>query len=180
MLDPDSPATAASMPLFPLAAARIWPTLVAAYRSGDGVDWGEYPGLSEAQELANRPVFRHVLASEWLSAIPDVDARLRQPGARVADVACGAGWSSIAIAAAYPAATVEGIDLDAAAIERARGHAAESGVADRVSFRVGDAGDAALEGRFDLVTIFEAVHDLARPVEVLRAVRGCWGLVARP
>jgi 2-polyprenyl-3-methyl-5-hydroxy-6-metoxy-1,4-benzoquinol methylase len=171
LLDPDSPATVAPGPLFVMAAVRTWPALVAAYRSGGGVDWLADPALSEAQELANRPLFRHVFARDWIAAIADVDARLRQPGARVADVACGAGWASIAIAEDYPNATVEGIDLDAPAIERARRHAADAGVADRVTFRVGNAADAALAGQFDLVTIVEAVHDLARPVEVLRAIR---------
>jgi 2-polyprenyl-3-methyl-5-hydroxy-6-metoxy-1,4-benzoquinol methylase len=171
LLNPDSPATVAPGPLFIMAAVRTWPPLVAAYRSGGGVDWLADPALSEAQELANRPLFQHVFARDWLAAIPDVDGRLRQPGARVADIACGAGWSSIAIAEDYPYVTVEGIDLDAPAIERARRHAADAGVADRVTFQVGDAADAALAGQFDLVTIVEAVHDLARPVEVLRAVR---------
>jgi len=101
-----------------------------------------------------------------------VDARLRaQPRARIADVACGAGWSSIAFARAYPEVTVDGFDLDGPSIERARRNAAEAGVADRVSFQVRDAAEATA-GSYQLVAVFEAIHDLARPVDVLRAMRG--------
>jgi SAM-dependent methyltransferase len=171
LLDPDHLATMAPMPLFLSAAVRTWPALLDAYRTGSGVDWTDYPRLSEAQELANRPLFQNLLAQEWLPAIPDVHARLVAGGARVADVAAGSGWSSIAMGRAYPGIEVHGLDLDAEAIARARENAAAAGLADRVSFHVVDAGDHALDGSFDLVTIFEAVHDLARPVEVLTAVR---------
>jgi 2-polyprenyl-3-methyl-5-hydroxy-6-metoxy-1,4-benzoquinol methylase len=171
LLDPDHLATMAPMPLFLTAAARTWPALLDAYRTGAGVDWTDYPRLSEAQELANRPLFQNLLAQEWLPAIPDVHERLRAGGARVADVAAGSGWSSIAMGRAYPDIEVHGLDLDADAIARARENAAAAGLADRVTFHVVDAGDHSLDGQFDLVTIFEAVHDLARPVEVLTAVR---------
>ena len=88
----------------------------------------------------------------------------------MADLACGLGWSSIAIARAYPLVTVEGFDLDAAAIASAVDTAAAEGLADRLSFTVADAADPGLSGRFDLVTILEGFHDMARPVEALRAV----------
>ena len=171
LLDPDHLATMAPMPLFLTAAARTWPTLLDAYRTGAGVDWTEYPRLSEAQELANRPLFQNLLAQEWLPAIPDVHARLQAGGARVADVAAGSGWSSIAMGRAYPGIEVHGLDLDAEAIARARENAAAAGLGGRVTFHVVDAGDHSLDGQFDLVTIFEAVHDLSRPVEILTAVR---------
>jgi SAM-dependent methyltransferase len=171
LLEPDHLATMAPMPLLITAAARTWPALLDAYRTGSGVDWTDYPRLSEAQELANRPLFQQLLAQEWLPAVPDVHERLLAGGARVADVAAGSGWSSIAMGRAYPGIEVDGLDLDAEAIARARENAAIAGLADRVRFHVVDASDHALDGQFDLVTIFEAVHDLARPVEVLTAVR---------
>jgi 2-polyprenyl-3-methyl-5-hydroxy-6-metoxy-1,4-benzoquinol methylase len=171
LLDPDHLATMAPMPLFVTAAARTWPTLLEAYRTGDGVDWNDYPRLSEAQELANRPLFQRLLTQEWLPAIPDVHERLLAGGARVVDVAAGSGWSSIAMGRAYPGITVEGLDLDAPAVARAVENAAAAGLSERVRFRVVDAGQHDLDGQFDLATIFEAVHDLARPVEVLAAVR---------
>jgi 2-polyprenyl-3-methyl-5-hydroxy-6-metoxy-1,4-benzoquinol methylase len=92
--------------------------------------------------------------------------------ARVADLACGAGWSTIAMARAYPWAEVSGLDIDPVSIERARRNAEAEGLTPSdVRFHLVDAGRHDLDGRFDLVTIFEAVHDLSRPVEVLTAVR---------
>jgi 2-polyprenyl-3-methyl-5-hydroxy-6-metoxy-1,4-benzoquinol methylase len=120
----------------------------------------------------NRTQYVNLLASEWLPAMRDVDERLRSGSARVADVACGTGWSSIAIAKAYPAAQVDGIDLDPASIMLARSAAATEGVGERVDFQVRDAADPALAHRYDLVTVFEAVHDMAKPVEALSAIRG--------
>jgi 2-polyprenyl-3-methyl-5-hydroxy-6-metoxy-1,4-benzoquinol methylase len=109
----------------------------------------------------------------WLAAVPDIDARLRaEPAARVADVACGTGWSSLAIARAYPLVQVDGFDLDEESIRLAQTNLAESEpeLEGRVRFEVRDA--ASLQrAAYDLVTVFEAVHDLARPVEVLRALR---------
>ncbi|HSO30132.1 MAG TPA: class I SAM-dependent methyltransferase [Candidatus Sulfomarinibacteraceae bacterium] len=174
LLDADSPAAAHPMPQFVASGARMLPALVEAYRTGAGLAWDAYPGLVEAQEGVNRPVFRNLLTQEWLPAIPDVHARLLDRGrpARVADLACGAGWSTIAMAKAYPWADVVGLDIDRESIERARRNAAAEGLAEpAVRFHLVDAGQHDLDGRFDLVTIFEAVHDLARPVEVLTAVR---------
>ena len=108
----------------------------------------------------------------WLAAIPEVDARLRAtPPARVADLACGSAWSSIAIAHAYPDVTVDAIDVDVASIETARANIAAAGLADRMRPTVQDASDAHLDGPYDLVTIFEALHDMNHPVEALRAAR---------
>ena len=112
LLDPDSLGTAAPMTRAVGAAGLMLPAIAAAYRTGEGVEWPVYPGLIEAQELANRPVFRHLLTQEWLPAIPDIHARL-QTGGRVADVATGTGWSAIAMAAGYPNSRVDGLDIDA-------------------------------------------------------------------
>jgi ubiquinone/menaquinone biosynthesis C-methylase UbiE len=110
------------------------------------------------------------LGTQWLPAIADVDRRLRrEPPARVADLACGAGWSSIAMAQAYPLITVDGFDLDADVIAAARRNAEQAGVSGRVTFTVTDASGPAISGRSDLVTIFEGLHDMSRPVDALRA-----------
>ena len=155
-----------------MAFVRNVPRLAEVYREGSGLGWAEMgPDAREAQAAANRPFFAGPLGSEVLPALPDVDAALRA-GGRVADVGCGLGWSSIGMATAYPAARVDGFDLDAPSIERARTAAAEAGVADRVTFTVVDAaglGDRA--GAYDLVTAFECVHDLPDPVGVLSAAR---------
>ena len=94
-----------------------------------------------------------------------------QPPARVADLACGHAWSSVAIAHAYPGVLVDAIDADPMSIENARQTIAACGVGDRVRSVVGDASDPALDRRYDLVTIFEALHDMNHPVEALRAAR---------
>ena len=151
-------------------AARRLPQLVEAFRTG-----GAPPPQAwepEGRAEFNRPQYLNLLGKRWLPAIPDLDRRLRaDPPARVADVACGTGWSAIAIAQAYPQVTVHGFDLDQDAIAAARGHAEEAGLADRVTFSVVDAADPAQPARYDLVTIFEALHDMARPVEALRNAR---------
>ena len=162
-------------PIAKLVVACTHPlgSLLEAFRTGQGVPYADYgTDLHEGQAQFTRPMFEHLLGSEWLPAVPDVDARLRaDPPARVADVACGEGHSSMAIARAYPKAHVDGIDMDGASIEAARGHVAGSEVEDRVTFHLGDAAEVELAGRCDLVTVFEALHDMSYPVEVLRACR---------
>src|SRR4051794_11553045 len=157
-----------------VACARPVDALIDAFRNGGGVPYADYGAdLHEAQARFTRPMFEHLLAREWLGSVPDIRERLESdPPARVADVACGLGRSSMAIAAGYPKVEVDGIDLDDASIARARELLPGSGLAGRVSFEVRDAADPGLAGRYDLVTIFEALHDMGRPVDVLRAMRG--------
>jgi 2-polyprenyl-3-methyl-5-hydroxy-6-metoxy-1,4-benzoquinol methylase len=151
-------------------AARPLPDLVRAFRLG-----GAPPPLSwepEGRAEPNRAKYMSLLGKRWLPSIPDVDRRLRaEPPARIADAACGAGWSSIAMAMAYPSVMVDGFDLDANIIAAAREHASEAGVADRVRFSVTDASEPELSSRYDLVTILEGLHDMPRPVEALRNAR---------
>ena len=102
--------------------------------------------------------------------MPQLHERLlADPPARVADIACGQGRSSIELARVYPKVTVDGIDSDRASIGRARESLVGSGVEDRVTFHERDAAGAELAGRYDLVTIFETLHDMSFPVEVLRS-----------
>ena len=170
LVDHESPYLSSPMARFVVGFAQRLPDLLDAYRTGRGVDWAAYGAdVIEAQEAINRPQFQHFLA-EWVGALPDVEARLRA-GGRIADVGCGTGWSSIWLARHYPTAAVDGIDADAGSIARAQAHAHEEGVADRVRFLFADAANADGEGRYDLVTIFEALHDMGRPVEVLTAAR---------
>jgi len=159
---------------FAACLGAAMPKVLDAFRTGGGVSWAEYGAdAREGQAEVNRPIFLALLGTEWLPKVPDVHARLEaDPPARVADIGCGAGWSSIAIAKAYPQARVDGFDLDEPSIELARANAAEHGVADRVSFQVQDVADPSLAGRYDLVVAFEMLHDLSRPVEALRVMRG--------
>ncbi len=157
-----------------VGAASPLPAVLEAFRTGGGVPYADY-GTDTREGIAamNRPMFVNQLASDWIPAMPDVHARLQaDPPARVADVGCGTGWSSIALARAYPNARIDGFDLDPASIEQARRNAIEAGVADRISFQVRDAADPSLAGQYDLVTAFETVHDMARPIEALRVMRG--------
>jgi 2-polyprenyl-3-methyl-5-hydroxy-6-metoxy-1,4-benzoquinol methylase len=177
LLDPESLAYIVPMARFAVSFTSALPAVEEAFRSGGGVAWTAYGEEGrEAQAAANRPQFAHLLASEWLPAMPDVHERMSaDPPAAIADVACGAGWSSIALARGYPKATVDGYDVDEASVELARANATEAGLGERVRFHLRDAGDPKLAGRYDLVTIFESVHDMSRPVDVLRAVRGLAG-----
>ncbi len=118
----------------------------------------------------NRPWFEHRLAAA-LHSVDDVDARLRRAGTRILDVGCGAGWSTIALARAYPSAQLDGMDIDAPSVEMARRNAATAGVADRVRFTVADGGSLEEQASYDAAFLFECVHDMSRPVDVLAAVR---------
>jgi 2-polyprenyl-3-methyl-5-hydroxy-6-metoxy-1,4-benzoquinol methylase len=152
------------------AIGGILPGLVEAFRTGEGVLVGSSDAIG-AQGDFNRPWLVGSFATEYLPQVPDIHARL-EAGARVADVACGAGWASIAIARGYPATTVDGFDLDEPSIALARANARDAGVTDRVTFETRDAAEPSLEGRFDLAVIVEAVHDMSNPVGVLSNVRG--------
>jgi SAM-dependent methyltransferase len=173
LTDPESPYSVMPLARSLVACASVMPELLSAYRSGGGVPWASYgAGMVDAQGDFNRPWLLASLGTEYLPSIPDIDARLRgERPARVADVACGVGWASIAVARAYPGVRVDGFDLDPVSIDRARANAAASGVADRVAFNVRDAADPAARGQYDLVLVVEALHDLSHPVEALCAIR---------
>ncbi len=173
--NPDSLSVMTPFARFLVGVAYPLPALLDAFRTGGGVPYGDYGvDLREGQAEFTRPMFVQLLGQEWLPALPEVHARLQaDPPARVADVASGGGLSSIAIARAYPQVRVDGIDLDAPSIDLAKSYLTDSerDVQDRVTFIHGDAADPALAHQYDLVTIFEALHDMARPVEVLSACR---------
>jgi SAM-dependent methyltransferase len=173
LLDRDSPSFFAPQSRCIASVFATLPQVMRAFRDGRGVPYERYGSdFSEGLGLCNRASFVNLLGSEWLPAITDVDRRLRDgPPARVADVACGIGWSTISIAHAYPNVTVDGLDIDPHSIATARANLAESGVADRVSFRQCDAADPDLEGQYDLITVFEALHDMPDPVRVLSRLR---------
>ena len=170
LADPDSVHYQAYRGVEAVRAARPLPDLVEAFRNGGAPP--PLPWAPEGRAEFNRALFVNLLGSRWLPAIPAVDRRLRaDPPARVADVACGTGWSSLAMATAYPRITVDGFDLDPDVVALATQNAQETEVAARVRFAVVDAADPDLPGRYDLVTIFEALHDMSRPVDALRAAR---------
>ncbi len=152
------------------AAASQLPALLDAYRDGGGVSWAQLgTDARESQADMNRPWYETALAPA-LAGVPRVHDALRRSDVDVLDVGCGAGWSSIALARAYPELRVTGWDVDASSIELANGNARDADVADRVRFELGDAG-ALPSARFDLAFAFECLHDMPQPVEVLAAVR---------
>ena len=146
------------------------PRLLNAYTNGGGVGWADFgEDMRKGQADMNRPWFLSELGTSWFPNVPDVHGRLTS-GARVADIGCGEGWSSIGMARAYPDVTVEAYDIDEPSIEAARRHAEDYGVADRVTFHHADA--AAVEtDSFDIVAAFECLHDMPHPVDVLTAMR---------
>src|SRR6266540_1460037 len=148
LLDRDSPYHVAPVAIMLAGVARVLPELLEAYRTGGGVPYAAYgPQIRRGIAAANRPMFLHELASAWLPAVPDIDRRLRTaPPSRVLDLGCGLGASSIALARVYPRARVVGVDLDEASVTEARAEAAEAGVADRVTFVVGDAAERFMYG----------------------------------
>ena len=176
LLDQDSPRSWHRWRWRAVGIAGVLPQLLDAYRTGGGVPYAAYgTDFRDGQAGFNRPAFTNLLADAWLAgALPDA-ARPSDAAAsrvRIADVACGAGWSSIALAKAYP--------------ERARSRASTStrrrsptpgatrrraGVADRVTFEVARRRRPARAARTTWCAIFEAVHDMSRPVEVLQQLR---------
>ncbi|HSB16512.1 MAG TPA: class I SAM-dependent methyltransferase [Bryobacteraceae bacterium] len=162
-------------PLAQIVAGAVRPidALLTAFRTGGGVPFAAYGAdVREGQARINRAAFLYQLGKEWLPAIPDVHSRmLGVSPPRVADVGCGAGWSSIGIALHYPNVRVDGFDLDGPSIELARANAGQYAIGERVRFFVRDAGDPGLAGQYDLVTAFECIHDMSNPVGALRAMR---------
>jgi 2-polyprenyl-3-methyl-5-hydroxy-6-metoxy-1,4-benzoquinol methylase len=158
---------------FLVGLTRPLPAVLEAFRTGGGVPFAAYgadlrEGLADGSRLGSRWFINEAVPA----ALPDVHARLQtDPPARVADLGCGAGWASIAIARAYPKTTVDGFDLDAASVELASRNVVEAGVQDRVHIAQRDAADPALAGSYDLVLAIAVVHDTPQPVAMLQTMR---------
>ncbi len=174
LVDGDSLYYLGSYPRLVTACLSVLPEVLDAFRHGGGVPYERYGvDCREGIAASNRPLFINLLGSRWLPAVPELHARLQgDPPAAVADIGCGLGWSSIAIARAYPSIRVDGFDLDPASVEAARANAASAGLSDRVRFVAESVAAVTSRGRrYDVVTAFETVHDMGRPVEALRAMR---------
>jgi 2-polyprenyl-3-methyl-5-hydroxy-6-metoxy-1,4-benzoquinol methylase len=170
----DHPAHLAPLTQMVAGIAGVLDRVVQAYRSGGGVPYALFgAAFRQGQAGINRPAFLADLVERWIPAAADLHERLTTARSRVADVGCGAGWSTIAMARAYPKSDVYGFDADAASTADARANAAAAGV--KVAFETSDATLVADSGPFDLIVVLEALHDMSRPVEVLRALRGALG-----
>jgi len=135
------------------------------FRRGTGVRWGDHAGcLFCATGAFFRPGYVNNIVQQWLPALDGVEARLKS-GARVADIGCGVGFSTLLMAEAYPASEFTGYDFHEPSIEEARRHAQRHGLSERVRFEVAPAKDIAETG-YDLVTMYDCLHDMGDP-------RGC-------
>jgi 2-polyprenyl-3-methyl-5-hydroxy-6-metoxy-1,4-benzoquinol methylase len=182
LTNPDSPAYLPGFFQLALGVVLDSPKIVEAARTGDGVGWHEHvDDVHEGCERFFRPGYHAHLISEWLPALPGVPEKLER-GALVADVGCGHGASTILMAQAFPNSTFVGSDYHEASIATARERAYEAGVSDRVRFESAPA--AAYSGAgYDLVTMFDCLHDMGDPVGAARHVRdtikadGTWMIV---
>ena len=171
LTDPDSPAYLPGFFQVALGSVLDSPRITEAARSGAGLGWHEHgDDVYEGCERFFRPGYNANLISGWLPALDGVVAKLER-GALVADVGCGHGASTILMAQAFPNSTFVGSDYHAGSIGTARRRAEDAGVADRVSFEVASA--TAYRGTdYDLVTMFDCLHDMGDPVGAARHVRG--------
>ncbi len=175
LIDPESPAYLLGAAPLLFGVARTVAEVADAYATGRGVEYADFGdelryGIAEL----NRPGFTLAMRS-WVETLPDITARLDRGGV-ILDAGAGEGWSSIALANAFPEAHVVGFDLDGPSVEVARRHIADKGLSDRVSFVRANAADAealraATGGEVTLVTAFQALHDMGRPVAALAAFR---------
>jgi 2-polyprenyl-3-methyl-5-hydroxy-6-metoxy-1,4-benzoquinol methylase len=173
LVDPSSGYCIAPLTVLPVGGiAPALPELMVAMRQGTGLFPEAYGDiLRAAQSGMNKPIFEQRLPGWLRTALPDVHQALRGRGAAIADVGCGTGTSTRVLARTYPGARVHGFDRDAEAIAAAAA-ALPPAAAGRVRFEVRDvSAPAAVDEEYDLVCIFDALHDMARPVDVLAACR---------
>ncbi len=145
--------------------------LLGAFRDGGGVPQEAYgDDLWLGMERMSATWFDNLLVPQWLPLVPEVLGKL-QVGARVADVGCGRGRALIRLANAFPNSRFDGFDAFGPVIAQATQQAETAGVAHRVRFERRDVGGGGLPDRYDLVTLFDSLHDVADPVATLREVR---------
>ncbi|HLM85666.1 MAG TPA: class I SAM-dependent methyltransferase [Solirubrobacteraceae bacterium] len=182
LADEDSPAFIPGAFQLVAAVVKDEPHIAERFRSGEGFGWHEHHhDLYAGTERFFRPGYLANLVNAWLPALDGVVEKL-SAGARVADIGCGHGASTILMAEAFPASQFVGSDYHEDSVQAARAAAERSGVADRVSFEVASAKDFG-GGPFDLVCVFDALHDMGDPTGAARHVReqmaaeGTWMVV---
>lgn len=170
LADEGGPAFLGGMLQMVPSTLHIFPHLVTAFRTGDGVPQSAYPAETwEGMERETAPIFNNLLVQEWLPHTPDIVAILEQGGS-LADIGCGSGRAILNLAAAFPNATFTGYDVFPPQVERARVNAREAGVSDRVQFEVADVSQG-LGRQFDVITTFDVVHDAVDPLGMMTAIR---------
>lgn len=144
------------------AMMNAQPRITEAFQNGGGMLWGEHdPDLFIGTEKFFRPGYKAHLVAEWIPALAGIEEKLMN-GAKVADVGCGHGASTIIMAEAYPNSEFYGFDTHEASIEKARQNAEKAGVADRAKFRVASASEIPDE-KYDLICFFDCLHDMGDP-----------------
>jgi ubiquinone/menaquinone biosynthesis C-methylase UbiE len=182
LAEPDGAVYAPGAFVLALGALQAEPRITEAVRTGSGLGWHEHDtAVFIGCEQFFRPGYHANLVPSWIPALDGVEEKLRA-GARVADVGCGLGASSVLLADAFPASHVNGSDYHAGSIELARKRAAEAGVTDRTSFEVASAQTFSGRG-YDLVTTFDCLHDMGDPLAAAAHIResltpdGTWLIV---
>ncbi len=182
LTDASSPAYLPGFFQLALGSVIDSPKIVERARDGDGMGWHEHVhDVHDGCERFFRPGYNAHLTAEWLPALDGVVDKL-QAGGLVADVGCGHGSSTILMAQAFPASTFAGSDYHEGSIETARARAREAGVEDRVHFHAEPASAYSGDG-YDLVTMFDCLHDMGDPVGAARHVHstlkpdGVWMIV---
>jgi SAM-dependent methyltransferase len=182
LTDESSPAYLPGFFQIALGSVLDSPRITQAAKTGEGIGWHDHgQDVFDGCERFFRPGYNANLLSAWLPALDGVVGKLER-GATVADVGCGHGASTILMAQAFPASTFVGSDYHLGSITTARERAAEAGVADRVTFEVA-AASSYPGGGYDLVTMFDCLHDMGDPVGAARHVReslaadGTWMIV---
>jgi len=181
LADPSGPNLPAAF-LTVLGYLRAERQITESFRTGEGFGWHRHDDdVFAGVDAFFRPGYVAALVPEWIPALEGVEVKLTA-GARVADLGCGLGSTSVLMAQAYPRTTVVGSDYHAESIELARKNAAEAGISDRVTFEVATAQGFSGTG-YDLVTTFDALHDMGDPVGAARRILealapdGTWLLV---
>ncbi|MDQ1509411.1 MAG: hypothetical protein QOG50_1255 [Actinomycetota bacterium] len=167
----DETSAACVIGAFEIAVGSVYATdtIAERFRTGDGFAWGAHDHhVLGGCERFFRPGYINYLASTWIPALDGVEAKLAT-GARIADVGCGHGASTLLLAESYPASTVVGFDAHEGSIAAARKRAADAGLADRVQFEVASA--TTFSGTYDLVCFFDCLHDMGDPTGACAHVR---------
>jgi SAM-dependent methyltransferase len=182
LTDPDGPVYVPGAFELALGSLKAVPRITEAVRTGAGVGWHEHDGdVFTGCERFFRPGYLANLMPSWLPALDGVEEKLRS-GATVADIGCGHGSSTVLMANAFPASRFVGSDYHDGSIDQAKQRATEAGVSDRVSFQVASA-QTFTGGPYDLVTTFDAIHDMGDPLGAAVHVRenlapdGTWMIV---
>ncbi len=178
----DSPAYLPGAFELALGSLAAVPRIAESFRTGAGMGWHEHEdGVFHGCEKFFRPGYAANLVSTWIPALDGVQARLER-GARVADVGCGTGSSSLLMAKAFPKSEFFGFDYHNKSVEAARDKARKEGLADRVTFDVAKAKEFPGSG-YDFVTVFDCLHDMGDPIGAAKHVHksltpsGTWMIV---